>query len=86
MSSINPQITAATKGDRLRAAEFNKTRSPAGPDCTIYRLLNRADDNLFGARQHLACSAVNLEPARVCRDLHDARNLIALALSLLEEP
>ena len=83
MATINPQITSATAGDRRRAAQFNKTKGPLGPQDSALSLLGRASHNLGRACLQLASSPLRLEPAQVRRDLHDARNLIALALSRL---
>jgi hypothetical protein len=84
MSSINPQITAATAGDRRRAAEFNRIRT-MGPQETPGALLGRASVNLGRARLEWARSLTVRDLTLVRRDLHDARNLIALALSVMPE-
>jgi hypothetical protein len=84
MSSINPQITAATAGDRERAHEFNRIRR-LGPKETPGALLGRASVNLGRARLEWARSLTVRDLTLVRRDLHDARNLIALALSVMPE-
>ena len=91
MSSINPQIDAAATGDRSRAEQFDQKPGILPMDEWVKRdgeavvmkdLFNRAEDNLRRARTVAMWAEFGHFQEERAKCLHDARNLIALILSL----
>lgn len=92
MSSISARIDAAVVGDKRRAAEFDDAgRLPMdewlerdSEHAVLKSLFDRAESNLLRARIVVRWAPFGQfdEERRKC--LHDARNLIALILSVNE--
>ena len=89
MSSIDTYIDAAVPGDKARAAQFDdkpgwisldEMVARKGAERVYQNLIERAIDNL-----ETAGMTRETRPEKAAESLHDARNLEALALSLLPD-